>query len=284
MTARSVLVACLLSAGLWGVSAARAQDAVDEAAPATEAPATEPTATEPTATEPTEPTATEPTATEAASPVAGRGGELDPNARPAPAYGSREAVRQSETAALRRAGDPDPDDPSLPVGLSFFASLGAVMDSSYDQAVQSLAFGPPSPNLAFDGSLTHAVVPWLHLGGRLGVRGRGWLRRDGEFGMATGIDAMAIAHFRFHVGTVVELGAVLGGGLGLGGVTLRSATVLGVAPRLHGAVQIGFRLARGFHVHVRGAWDYFPWNDIDAGGRDLDLGGPFVGLGIEVKT
>lgn len=260
MIGRSLLVACLLSGlcGLsaWDATAARAQDASEE----------------------------QPAAAGPATAVDGRGGELDTTVAPAPAFGSREAVRRSETAALRRAGEPDADDPSLPVALSFCASAGAVMDSSYDHAVQSLAFGPPSPNLSFDGSLTYAVVPWLHLGGRVGVRGRGWLRRDGEYGMATGVDALAIAHLRFHVGSVVELGAALGGGLGLGGVTLRSSTVFGLAPRLHGAVQIGFRLARGFHVFLRGAWDYFPWNDIDAGGRDLDLGGPFVGLGIEVKT
>ena len=54
--------------------------------------------------------------------------------------------------------------------------------------------------------------------------------------------------------------------------------------RLHGAVQFGFRLTRGFHLFLRGSWDYFPWNDIDRYGSDVDLGGPFVGIGFEVKT
>ncbi len=214
----------------------------------------------------------------------GPGGELDPNVRSGPTFGSREAIRQSETIAMRGVGQPDATDPELPVALSFFGSVGVVMDSSYDLALQSHAYGPGSPNVLFDGSLTYRVTSWLYLGGRVGARGRGWIRRDGEYAMTTGVDAMAIAHGRVHLGPVIDLGLVLGGGLGVAGVTLHSDTTLGVAPRLHASLQFGFRLARGFHIFVRGAWDYFPWNDLDAGGRDIDLGGPYFGLGLEVKT
>lgn len=230
------------------------------------------------------PSAAPATVAERAAPIDGPGGELDPNARPAPVYGTRDAMRQSEAQVLRRAGEADPADPDLPVALSFTAAVGAVMDSSYDRTIQALDFGPSSPILAMDGSLTYGVTPWLHVGGRVGTRGRGFIRADGELAMASGVDVLAIAHGRFHIGSVIELGAILGGGVGVVGVSLRGATIFEAAPRLHGAVQVGFRLVRGFHVHLRGAWDFFQWNDLDARGHDLDLGGPSIGIGIEVKS
>jgi hypothetical protein len=251
-------------------------------------------APEPTVEEPAAATAADepsgvaaPTSAPSAPPAAAPdepGGELDPRATSGPPFGSRGAVHQSEPMAMRRVGQPDAIDPELPVALSFFASLGAVMSSSYDDAIRSHAFGQSSPTIAMDGSITYGVTRWLHLGGRLGARGRGWIRRDGEFAMASGIDLLGIAHARLHLGPVIDLGIVLGGGVGMTGLSVHQTTVLGVAPRLHGAVQFGFRLARGFHLFIRGAWDYFPWNDIDRYGSDVDLGGPFVGIGFEVKT
>lgn len=220
----------------------------------------------------------------ASSPVDGPGGEFDPNVPSGPAFGSRDAVRQSEPTAMRSVGQPDAVDPELPVALSFFANVGVVMQSSYDVAIQSHAYGPASPNGSFDASLTYGVTRWLHVGGRLGVRGMGWLRRDGDFAMAMGTDAMAIANARIHLGPIVDLGITLGGGIGVAGLSIHRTTLVGVTPRLHASLQLGFRLARGFHIFLRGAWDYFPWNDIDRAGHDIDLGGPVVGLGIEVKT
>ncbi len=220
----------------------------------------------------------------AATSVDGPGGELDTSVRSGPPFGSREAVRQSEPMAMRRVGQPDAIDPELPVALSFFGTVGVVMPSSYDDAIQSHSYGPSSPNVSFDASLTYGVARWLHLGGRIGTRGRGWIRRDGDYAMAMGVDAMAIATGRVHLGPVVDIGLTLGGGVGMAGLSVHRSTLLGVAPRLHGSLQIGFRLLRGFHIFVRGAWDYFPWNDIDRGGYDIDLGGPYVGIGIEVKT
>lgn len=219
-----------------------------------------------------------------AAPPDAPGGELDPRAASGPAFGTRAAVAQSEPMAMRRVGQPDAVDPELPVALSFFASLGVVMPSSYDDALQSHAYGRSSPTTAVDGSLTYAVTRWLHLGGRVGARGRGWIRRDGDFGMTSGIDALAIAHGRLHFGPVVDVGLVLGGGVGLSMLSIHRSTLYGVSPRLHASLQIGFRVARGFHLFLRGAWDYFPWNDLDRYGSDIDLGGPLVGLGIEVKT
>ncbi len=248
-----------------------------------EVPAVEPSAE----TEPQPDTGTEARVESRVPPAAAvdePGGELDPEARSGPAFGSRAAVQQSEPMAMRRVGQPDAVDPGLPVALSYFVSLGVVMPSSYDDAIQSHAYGPSSPTLSMDGAITYGVTRWLYIGGRLGARGRGWLRRDGDYAMATGVDALVIAHGRIHLGPIVDLGLVLGGGLGVAALSIHRSTLVGVTPRLHGGVQFGFRLARGFHLFVRGVWDYFPWNDIDQYGSDIDLGGPFVGIGIEVKT
>lgn len=261
----TMLVALVIGTG----AAASAQDAADAPAEAASSEVSE------TSTTPAMPPST---------PVDGPGGELDPEARSGPPFGSRAAVQQSEPMAMRRVGLPDAVDPDLPVALSFFASLGVVMPSSYDAAIQSHAYGASSPTLAMDGSITYGVTRWLHLGGRVGARGRGWLRRDGDYAMAAGIDALAIAYGRIHLGPIIDLGIVLGGGIGIASLSVHRSTLVGVTPRLHGALQFGFRLARGFHLFVRGAWDYFPWNDLDRFGSDIDLGGPLVGLGLEVKT
>lgn len=212
------------------------------------------------------------------------GRELDPSARPAPRYGSREAAERSEPRALRNAAQPDADDPDLPFAMSFAASVGPVMPSSYDDALQSHAFGPGSPNAIFDGSLAYALARWLHLGGRVGVRGRGWLRRDGDFAMTTGADLLGFAHARAHLGPVIDVGVIVGAGFGVTGLSIHRWTYFGLAPRLHGSLQLGFRFARGFRLFLRGGWDYFPWNDLDRGGHDIDLGGPLAGLGIEVRS
>lgn len=212
------------------------------------------------------------------------GAELDPRQPSAPVYGSRAAVQQSEPMGMRRAAQPDAVDPELPVALSYFASLGVAMSGSYDDAIQSHGFGRSSPLIAMDGSVTYGVLRWLHVGARLGARGRGWSRHDGTVGMLSGVDALALAIGRVHVGPVVDLGLTLGAGVGLASLSLRGATVVGPAPRLHGSLQIGFRLGRGMHIFLRVAWDYFPWNDIDRYGSDVDLGGPQLGLGFEVKT
>lgn len=223
------------------------------------------------------------TATDTQDPEA-RGGELDLRVPSGPRYGSREAVRGSETELLRRIGADDTSDGDRPIAFLLFAGIGGVMPSSYANALQAHAFGANSPNIAIDAALTYRLTENLFLGGRVGGRGHGWIRRDGNAATATGLDAMAVLHLRFQIGSVIDLGAMVGVGGGLVGVQLYDATTLAGAFRLSGSLLLGARVMPGFRVFLKGTWDYFGASDIDRYGSDVELGGPMISLGIEVRS
>lgn len=222
-------------------------------------------------------------AAEPASDPLGPGGELDRNVRGGPPYGSREALRRSESEVMRRMRHAAADG-NLPVAFLFFAGVGAVMPSSYDAALQTHAFGGSSPNVTVDAALTYRLSENFFLGGQIGARGHGWLRRDGASAMATGLDAMALLHLRFQIGSVFDLGAMVGAGAGAVGVQLYDSVSFAPSFRLSGSVLLGVRLATGFRVFVKGTWDYFSAFDLDRFGSDVDMGGPGFSLGFEVRS
>lgn len=211
------------------------------------------------------------------------GGELDPRVPGGAAYGTREALRRSETETMRRMR-PDASDGALPVAFQFFAGIGGVMRSSYGRALQAHAFGGSSPNVNIDAALTYRLTENFFLGGQIGARGHGWLRRDGTAAMATGLDAMAILHLRFQLGSLFDLGAMVGAGGGTVGVQLYDSTAFFGAWRLSGSVLLGLRVATGTRVFLKASWDYFSAFDIDRYGSDVDMGGPALALGFEVRS
>ncbi len=214
----------------------------------------------------------------------GPGGELDASVRGGAPYGSREAIRRSETELMDRVGAPDASDGALPTAFLLFAGIGGVLPSSYAGALQAHAFGASSPNIAIDAALTYRLSENFFLGGQVGGRGHGWLRRDGIAATAMGLDAMALLHLRFQLGRVIDLGAMVGVGAGLVGVQLYDATTLAGAFRVSGSILLGARVMPGCRVFLKGTWDYFGASDIDRYGSDVELGGPMLSLGLEVRS
>lgn len=181
---------------------------------------------------------------------------------------------------------PDPSDPSLPVALSVHIGVGYAMPSSIDRALATHLYADQDGGVMMTGDfqLTYRALDWLWLGGRFGFRGRGWGRNGDAGAEAGGFDLLGIVHVRGQLGRIFELGAMLGGGGGIAGLSLNGQTTVGASPRLTVSAEIAFRLTTGVRLQIRATWDYFPWFDLDRFGHDLDLGGPSVAAGFEVRT
>ncbi len=185
------------------------------------------------------------------------------------------AAQPASPASMETSDGPYASQLMLGVGLPLSASL--------DDALGALRFGPSIAEFLGDATFLAQAHPVLHLGGRLGGRGRAWSAFDGRLAVAGGLDAMLVAHVRASVGRVLDLGLSVGLGLGLATFGLRDATVWAPTPRAHGGVIVGFRVGAGVRLLCRLAWDWFSAYDLDALGSDLDLGGPSASLGLEAR-
>jgi hypothetical protein len=177
----------------------------------------------------------------------------------------------------------DPSEPRLPNVLALFVGIGPALGASLDRALVAHRYGSSSAVVLADVSFLGRVNEWLQLGGRLGARGRGWASQERDLALAGGVDALAMAQARIHFGRSIDLGGSLGIGLGWAGLSLGSGATVALCPRLHGGVTVAFRVARGIRMAARFSWDWFSLYDLDRDGSDLDLGGPALALGLEVR-
>ncbi|AKF08460.1 hypothetical protein DB32_005609 [Sandaracinus amylolyticus] len=182
-----------------------------------------------------------------------------------------------------RARRYDATEPLMPTTFQIFVSGGVPLRASLDDALEAHRYGSSPVLFAGDFTLMTRIAEWLWLGGRVGARGRGWGSNNSAPAVGGGIDALAVAHVRAHLGPIVDLGAVLGVGLGWGGVSIQGAGTWAFAPRLSGYAQVGFRVAQGVRIGARVGWDWFSMYDLDRYGSDLELGGPLLGIGLEVR-
>jgi hypothetical protein len=188
-----------------------------------------------------------------------------------------------EEARRERERRADASEPLMPGVFQLFLGVGAALDSSLTGALIAHRYADTPVVFQGDATFLGRVTEWLYIGGRLGGRGRGWGSNDAPPAIAGGIDLMAVAHARAYLGRIVDLGAVLGAGIGWAGLTIQGAPSTGFAPRLHGGVVLGFRLAPGVRFAARFAWDWFSLYDLDRYGSDLDIGGPALSVGLEVR-
>lgn len=209
--------------------------------------------------------------------------ELPEGADSGPPMLSRPRPLTPEEERRARERRYDASEPLMPAAFQLFVGFGAALDSSLDGALAAHRFGSSPLVVSADATFLGRVTEWLQLGGRIGGRARGWGSDVGDPAVAGGIGALAIAHARAYLGRIVDLGAVLGVGIGWAGISIQGAGSTGVAPLLHGAVVLGFRIDRGFRLAARFAWDWFTLYDLDRYGSDLDLGGPSLAIGFEVR-
>ena len=270
-------LALLMALSLGGVglgeigapSRARAQAPVDDQQPVAE----EPVAEQPVGTE-------APAAEREPGPAPD---ELPEGADLGPPLAERPPVLTHEELVRYRQRNYDPTEPEHPLALQVHLGIGGALDSSLDQALAAHRYGASPLIFQGDVALLSRVTEWLYLGGRIGGRGRGWLSNEVAPASAGGVDGMAIAHLRVYLGRVVDIGAILGAGIGWGGISLERGGAAAVAPRLHGSALIAFRLGSGVRLCARFAWDWFSLYDMDRYGSDLELGGPSLSLGLEIR-
>jgi hypothetical protein len=125
-------------------------------------------------------------------------------------------------------------------------------------------------------------VEWLWVGGQVGVRGRTWDHAARESASLVGVDLLATVRARFLVGQRVELGAVVGGGLGWIGTWVNGLMSDQLAPRFNAQLDLAFRIGDHFALGPSGGWDYFQMpSAINAYGDGVDAGGFYFGLSVE---
>jgi hypothetical protein len=193
--------------------------------------------------------------------------------------------RERAIAASRPARPSvDYTDPELPVYFRIAFGAGGAFNASLDDALATHGFAR-SP-LFFAGDLTIAgrAFSWLWFGGRVGTHGRLWNRRDGLApAQATGFDLLALAHLRFQLGRLFELGGMVGAGVGLALLSINDQVTASPWPRMMVGLELGLRIARGTRILVHGEVNYFPAFDLDRYGSDLELGGASLSLALEVR-
>lgn len=197
--------------------------------------------------------------------------------------GPGERARTLEAARPPRPNI-DYSDPDLPVYFRIAFGAGGAFESSLDDALATHGFARSPLFFAGDVTIAGRAESWLWFGGRVGAHGRGWGRRDGQpAAHATGYDLLGLAHLRFQLGRVFEIGGMFGAGLGLAVLVINDQPTAGIWPRLMGGAEIGIRVSRGIRVLLHGEVNYFPLFDIDRYGSDLELGGGSLSLVIEVR-
>lgn len=209
--------------------------------------------------------------------------ELPDGADLGPPLSERPPLLTPEEQRRERLRNFDPTEPEHPIAIQILVGLGPALHSSLDVALTAHRYG--SSPLAFQGdvSVLARIGPWLYLGGRLGGRGRGWLSNVDEPASAGAIDGLAVGHVRAYLGRIVDIGAILGAGIAWGGISLARGGAATVAPRLHGSAVIAFRVASGARFVARFAWDWCSFYDLDRYGSDLELGGPSLSIGLEIR-
>jgi hypothetical protein len=189
----------------------------------------------------------------------------------------------AQSSLRPRSNQIDASEPLMPNLFQFHLGAGVALDASFDNVLVAHGFAESPFVFSGDIGFLGRLNEWLYLGARVGGRGRGWASNDRASAAAGGIDAMALAHLRAHLGRIVDLGVAVGLGLGWGGISMTNSSSTTFAPRLHGSALVGFRLAPGIRFTARIGWDWFSLYDLDRYGSDIDLGGPSLSLGFEVR-
>ncbi len=174
---------------------------------------------------------------------------------------------------------PPPAIPRYSVELQTRVAFPA--ESSFDQAMT--AFGYSGVRVESIGYIGVAIptLEWLWLGARYGMRGRNWTHPDQESAVVAAGDLLLTAQVRFLVGRVVELGVLFGGGAAAMVVQMNGVSSDQVVGRFQLEATLAFRIGPNFAIGPRIGWSYFQWDGMNRYDHGLDIGGPFIGIGLE---
>lgn len=217
--------------------------------------------------------------------------QTDPPQTDAPAALGESAPPRDEEPS-ERSGESDaeaarPDAPAWrwpgAVVWDLELRLGFPEETGFDRGLSAHGYGTFRivPTVAL-GVAVPAFVEWLWIGGQVGVRGRTWDRVGREAASLVGADLLATVRARIAIGRSVEMGLVVGGGLGWMGTWVNGVLSDQLAPRFNVQADLAFRIGRHFALGPSGGWDYFQTpSPINAYGHGVDAGGFYFGLSLE---
>lgn len=155
-------------------------------------------------------------------------------------------------------------------------------ESAFDRALHAHRHRGGSFNPAIVVGVAVPVVPWLWLGGQLGVRGRAWAHDTLAGANFVGADAMATVRARIPLGRRLEIGALIAGGIGWIGTWVNDVLSDQLAPRVSFQADVLFSAGRHFSLGPSVGWEVFETpSPVNAYGHVADLGGFYLGLSLE---
>ncbi len=241
------------AAALWWCLSNTAAAQFDPAPPAT----TPPAQTAPPATPP-------PTAPQTASPAQPG---VQVNAAPPTFAAPRPSLLEDST-----------------LSISVTIRMGEAEDSGWDDAVRPLGYDNLGPTyggeVAVEAKLGDGAV-WL--GGSLDNLNRLWDSDLGDRSGASGVGALFLTTLRFPLSREVEasLRGAAGGSLVL--VSMNSAVVGLVAPRLQASVALAFEMGDVVMGLARVGYDFYRTGSVNDYDQNVSLGGFYFSFGVELR-
>lgn len=176
---------------------------------------------------------------------------------------------------------PPPPIPAPHYSVELQLRLAFPAESSFDRALYSLRYdGFRVEPVGYVG-VAVPVVEWFWIGGRYGMRGRQWTHTDQDAASVSAGDLLVTAQLRFSLGRTVELGVLVAGGAGFVNVQLNGVAAGQVVARFQAEATLAFKVGANFAIGPRVGWDYFQWDSMNRYDHGLDIGGPFIGIGLE---
>jgi hypothetical protein len=217
--------------------------------------------------------------------------ETSEEAAPGDAQPAPDAALPDELAEEPTQSEESPEEPARvdtwtwpgTVLTEFQARVAVPLQTDFDRALAAHGFGTRQIAPAIVLGVQFPIgVEWLWLGGRLGARGRTWdhAYKD-EDAALVGLDLLATVRARLRIGSVVELGIMVAGGVGYLGLSYGGVMIDQIAPRFDVGAELAFAVGRHFTIGPRFGWEYFQWSDINVYAHGLDAGGPWLGAAIE---
>lgn len=176
--------------------------------------------------------------------------------------------------------EPEPIPPPR-YDVALHLRVGLPPGSGFDEALAAHRYdaSPVIPSVYVGAA--GAVLEWLWVGGRLGTRGRTFGHVDRDEATLYAADLLVTAQVRLALGSVVEVGALVAGGASYIAVRVNGVLTDQVTARFGAEATVAFRIGRNFALGPRVGWDYFQWENMNAYGDGVDLGGVWFGIALE---
>lgn len=184
-------------------------------------------------------------------------------------------------ATLRPRPPPPPPIPPPRYSVELQLRLAFPGESSFDRAMTAFRYSGVRVEPVGYVGIQVPLVDSFWIGARYGMRGRQWTHMERDAASVSAGDLLATAQVRFSLGPVVELGVLLAGGVAFLNVQMNGVDSGQVVGRFGLEAILAFKIGPNFAFGPRFGWDYFQWEGLNRYDHGLDIGGGFLGFGLE---